>query len=111
MVRTLSVCLGEGGEVGHKEKAGDGACSVAGSVVRICLGILCFRVSRLLEVMKILMMTMRRDKLSVGASGDDPFHLFSRKQCSLLPVLVLMLLKLSIASSTPLAVLVIYVLV
>ena len=59
----------------------------------------------------MLMKTMRRDKLSVGASGDDPFHLFSRKQCSLLVFLVFMLLKLSIESSTPLGVLVVYVLV
>ena len=43
-----------------------------------------------MEVMKMLAMRMRRDKLSIGASGDDPFHLFSGKQCSLLPFLVFM---------------------
>ena len=77
--------FGEDGEVGHKDqrKGMRHALSQAVSSVSVW-AFYVFRVSRLMEVMKMLMKTMRRDKLSVGASGDDPFHLFSRKQCSLL---------------------------
>ena len=51
-----------------------------------------------MKVMKMLMMTMRRDKLSMGACGDGPSQHLNRKQ---FPLLSFGVLKPSTVSSTP----------
>ena len=59
--------------------------------------------------MKLLMTTMKRDNMNIGAAGDNPFPILQSQAVSPSSPLVFMLLKPSIASSTPSSVFVVHV--